>query len=911
MDYLNIISENKTLLKNSEFHLKELFQLLEFFKLHLYYYKETASTYKNKFQILEKKFNPLNSILFNNIQKIKQTIEKSFEKTFEISNKMEKEVIFPLEDFGKSQQTTYQQQINQLNKITYDILKYKKFLDLSKKEYYNCNYLLNEINNKAKTIKGNFQQKELYNDKIIKVSAEVKNDEFIYKSEIERYNKQILNYNQRYFEIKNEIKQNEEIRINLIKTMMDKYKNFMIEFQKNSQEYIDIINKLISPEIIEKDKFLIYDEINKYEKNNERLPKENFISFSDFIKKNGQINIQNLQLNEKDLITKFNNVELNHYLNKIFTQLKSEINYPIDDISVLIELIKYQNNDYDKQFLALIIEKTKKGYTEFLNLNNLELLGEIFSLLAINNSSIMSNKFDLNFAIIFIAQKTYYYDKETNKKIFLCAILSKNKYFRTKTFWKNICEVKLSYKINELVLKINDMDFPKEKENDNFFSKFMYIFNDDIYKASLIGKSRIYPLIKNYTSVETSKINLCDQLTSQEMSLIIKEFIPSFSCFNVSFEDSLNMISELIEDYKINKNYLYYYQINNNISNHTIKRFLKNEIKTYFNFTKVVTEKKNIKLLSSTLKFLDKKDYINLLLLSKNIGKSLKKKIYNLILKDSKTDNKLRLKLWENYLNISSLKKKYNYEEILKSVNDDKLKNKIQKDVLRTRINDNEKIEEKRNQMLNILYCVSTLNGDIKYYQGMNYIVELLLEITNEENSFYIFLSFFFNTQYNKIFNKDLNKLKAFYYIFNRLISLFEPELYYNLYNKSIDSQLFASPWFITLFLTSRQFILEKEIPKTLFRILDNFILDGWKSLMKIGLLILKVFVNDLLKMNYEETLQFLINDLFKKGFFKDENFDKVDKSFDDKKIKNKLIKDIENEFIQEQKFNNNQNNKK
>ena len=80
---------------------------------------------------------------------------------------------------------------------------------------------------------------------------------------------------------------------------------------------------------------------------------------------------------------------------------------------------------------------------------------------------------------------------------------------------------------------------------------------------------------------------------------------------------------------------------------------------------------------------------------------------------------------------------------------------------------------------------------------------------------------------------------------------------------------------------------------------------------MKIGLLILKVFVNDLLKMNYEETLQFLINDLFKKGFFKDENFDKVDKSFDDKKIKNKLIKDIENEFIQEQKFNNNQNNKK
>ena len=35
----------------------------------------------------------------------------------------------------------------------------------------------------------------------------------------------------------------------------------------------------------------------------------------------------------------------------------------------------------------------------------------------------------------------------------------------------------------------------------------------------------------------------------------------------------------------------------------------------------------------------------------------------------------------------------------------------------------NENIQEKRNQMLNILYCVSNLNNDIKYYQEMNYIV--------------------------------------------------------------------------------------------------------------------------------------------------------------------------------------------
>ena len=206
---------------------------------------------------------------------------------------------------------------------------------------------------------------------------------------------------------------------------------------------------------------------------------------------------------------------------------------------------------------------------------------------------------------------------------------------------------------------MKDLELPNKKQN-NFFMKLgtMIGYNDDIYQNSLITKSK-------------------------EMALIIKLNIPSFNSFNVSSFDSMNLISELVKKYNIDKEYLNYFQIYNNISNYTVKKNLNHEIRSYVSFTNENNGKKNIKLISSALKYLDKKDYLTLILLSKNINKSFTNKIYNIILKDPKTDLKIRLKIWENFLGISELKKKYNYQEILKSLNDEKLKNDIQKDVLR------------------------------------------------------------------------------------------------------------------------------------------------------------------------------------------------------------------------------------
>jgi hypothetical protein len=501
---------------------------------------------------------------------------------------------------------------------------------------------------------------------------------------------------------------------------MDKYKEIIGELIKNKQEYMNLIDKLISPEIIEKDKLLIFNELDKYIPigNGDRLPKHQFMNFLEFTKEfpeeENNIKTKEYILNDNNSISQFKEEQINNIMNKIIDQLMNENNCPLEEIAILFELMKNQKNDCDKLFINLLIERKKNSSIQFLNLKNLQILSEILSLIVLNNTNNKSKKFELNFLIIFIAERIFHQNKITNSKIYLSSILSKNKYFRTKTFWKNICEVKLALKLDDFIIRMKDLELPNKKQN-NFFMKLgtMIGYNDDIYQNSLITKSGIFSLLNNYNLIEVNNVPLIDQMASKEMALIIKLNIPSFNSFNVSSFDSMNLISELVKKYNIDKEYLNYFKIYNNISNYTVKKNLNHEIRSYVSFTNENNGKKNIKLISSALKYLDKKDYLTLILLSKNINKSFTNKIYNIILKDPKTDLKIRLKIWENFLGISELKKKYNYQEILKSLNDEKLKNDIQKDVLRTYINDKEKTEEIKKK--NVKYINISFNFKWKY----------------------------------------------------------------------------------------------------------------------------------------------------------------------------------------------------
>ena len=151
----------------------------------------------------------------------------------------------------------------------------------------------------------------------------------------------------------------------------------------------------------------------------------------------------------------------------------------------------------------------------------------------------------------------------------------------------------------------------------------------------------------------------------------------------------------------------------------------------------------------------------------------------------------------------------------------------------------------------------------------MQYIVLFLMELYGEEESFYLFLALLLNTEYSLLFEKDLQKLKIFFYVFKRIISLFEPELssFLNINNLQVD--LFLAPWFITLFSGTHHFLRKKEDnTPIIIRIIDFFILYGWKSSMSIGCALLHTYEKDIMKLDFEGLNRFLLNDILKQDFF-------------------------------------------
>lgn len=208
--------------------------------------------------------------------------------------------------------------------------------------------------------------------------------------------------------------------------------------------------------------------------------------------------------------------------------------------------------------------------------------------------------------------------------------------------------------------------------------------------------------------------------------------------------------------------------------------------------------------------------------------------------------------------------------------------------------------------MSNILRAIAQCNGTIHYCQGMNYIAQFLLEMTqNEEESFYLFLGLFFHTDYSLIFAKDLHKLRAFFYVFNRLIALYEPEIYSYLLSNSLDVHAFSPSWFITLFVNARPHIKEIGLPKVILRIFDGFLLSGWKAIIKVSINLLHLYENKLMELKSEALLMFVMKDMIRSDFFKSHNVNQFDVFYKQTQIKQKLIENIENEFIQEEKLKN------
>ena len=72
---------------------------------------------------------------------------------------------------------------------------------------------------------------------------------------------------------------------------------------------------------------------------------------------------------------------------------------------------------------------------------------------------------------------------------------------------------------------------------------------------------------------------------------------------------------------------------------------------------------------------------------------------------------------------------------------------------------------------------------------------------------------------------------------------------------------------------------------------------------MEVGCVALHSYENILMSKRYEEMMEFLINEMLRSDFFSKKNQDFIENFFTNK-ISKKLVKNIEEEYYQEQKFN-------
>jgi hypothetical protein len=271
-------------------------------------------------------------------------------------------------------------------------------LNNSKLNYYRSfiNAREEEIN-QVKKRKGSFNIIEDEVDILIKDKMEAKNNEIIYKYEIEKFNKELDIIIEKYSKIKTKMEIAERSRISFIRTSFNKESQIFKKLLTLINNYIESTENLFSDDIsskIEKENINEIYKLNEETKSSINLCKEKFISYD----------MSQLERKNNSNIKKFcfdKNVKINaisdkiKFYNEIIDELIDEPDVPKEKIAKLIEIFQYQkeNEKNDKDFLDVLVGKNKSSL-KFQNLKNLELLATPISYISLKQNSIFSGNFE-------------------------------------------------------------------------------------------------------------------------------------------------------------------------------------------------------------------------------------------------------------------------------------------------------------------------------------------------------------------------------------------------------------------------------------------------------------------------------------------------------------------------------------
>ncbi|XP_056102337.1 ecotropic viral integration site 5 protein homolog isoform X3 [Rhinichthys klamathensis goyatoka] len=206
--------------------------------------------------------------------------------------------------------------------------------------------------------------------------------------------------------------------------------------------------------------------------------------------------------------------------------------------------------------------------------------------------------------------------------------------------------------------------------------------------------------------------------------------------------------------------------------------------------------------------------------------------------------------VWQLLCNAQNLPIKEQYSELLKMTSPcEKL---IRRDIART-YPEHEFFKEKdslgQEVLFNVMKAYSLVDREVGYCQGSAFIVGLLLMQMPEEEAFCVFVKLMQDYRLRELFKPSMAELGLCMYQFEYMIQEQLPELHVHFQAQSFHTSMYASSWFLTIFLTSF------PLPVAT-RIFDIFMCEGLEVVFRVGMAILQMNQAELMQLDMEGMLQ-------------------------------------------------------
>ena len=438
-DELNFSDEKKNLEENYRDSINELRKISWFIKTFIKMAESRKNVYDSKDEIKDFRIDTKKkstSILFQNINNIYKSFNSFLKESTNHLLAMENDLLKPLDDFIDNQLKFYNENLAKIQNINNDHSVNKVLVDNSENNYFCSAYQSSQSEEKdaSNLIFTGDRDNNAKIDNAIRKKMVMRNDEHILKYEIFKFNKNMSEKNDEYNSLLENIMNLEKTKVDYVSSLITKFKNYLGDYVKMINNFISGIDKFNNKEIDGQDVAIKTKYLSKYNEdmkaeNKTRIPKKLFVPFQTYIEKNDLTKEELSSLKIKNINSKIEYDEdtVIDKIKEFVNNLLEENDIGQDKVANIFELFYYKDYEVGKKILNYLYEKKGMSSIVFLNLQNLEYLANILSYISLHENSILKPSFDMNLKIIFIAERIYYKKKSNNDKIYLSALLSKNK----------------------------------------------------------------------------------------------------------------------------------------------------------------------------------------------------------------------------------------------------------------------------------------------------------------------------------------------------------------------------------------------------------------------------------------------------------------------------------------------------